>query len=126
VVCQFTDVRRVRGPQSGQKESTSMEGWGRVRQLFWEDQVLIWVRRSRARPAEWAEGEHFDGRVGTSATTVLGGSGADMGEKVTQVMPVGRRNRSGSGGGSSKSGYAGPRQRSNGMPLRSPAVSSLS
>lgn len=57
-----------------------------------------------AQPAEWAEGEQFDGRVGTSATNVLGGSGADMGEKVTQVMPVGRRNRSGSGGGSTKSG----------------------
>ena len=24
-----------------------MEGWGRVQRLFWEDQVLIWVRRSR-------------------------------------------------------------------------------
>ena len=66
--------------------------------------VSVYGRAGSAQPAEWAEGEHFDGRVGTSATTLLGGSGADMGEKVTQVMPVGRRNQSGSGGGSTKSG----------------------
>ena len=87
--------------------------------------VSVYGRAGSAQPAEWAEGEHFDGRVGTSATTLLGGSGADMGEKVTQVMPVGRRNRSGSGG-VQVSPDAGPRQRANGMPLRSPAVSSLS
>ncbi len=54
--------------------------------------VSVHGRAEGARPAEWAEGEHFDGRVGTSATTVLGGSGADMGEKVTcAARRVGRR-----------------------------------
>jgi hypothetical protein len=42
VVCQF-----VRGRQSGQNESTSLEGWGGVRRRFREKQVQIWVRRSR-------------------------------------------------------------------------------
>jgi hypothetical protein len=70
----------------------------------------------RARPAEWAEREHFAGRVGRSAATVSGEAGADMGEKVTQVMPVCRRNKSDCGRGS-MSPDAGPRQRANGMPL---------